>query len=102
MVGKGGSCSFIVNEALNAAGIDCSYGGIILSTETIRNAGTRVDTPQPGDVAYYASNYYGNSSHVAIYIGEGKVVSGNFNGTTQIVDAYIGGQQSQPEYYRYY
>ena len=99
-------CSVVANNALKAIGVDCMvyfpFGGYMLSTETVRDAGTRVDTPQPGDIAFYASNYSGTSSHVAVYVGEGKVVSGNFNGSTQLVAAYIGGQQSQPEYYRYY
>lgn len=99
-------CSLVVNNALNAIGVDCFVGsptaGYYIDTETIRTRGYWVESPQPGDVAYYSSNYSGNSSHVAIYIGNGKVISGNFNGSTQIVDAYIGGQQSYPQYYRYY
>ena len=99
-------CSLVVNNALNAIGVDCFVGsptmGYYIDTHTIRDKGYWVATPQPGDVAYYDSNFSGTSSHVAIYIGNGKVISGNFNGSTQIVNAYIGGQQSQPQYYRYY
>ena len=99
-------CSVVVNNALAAIGVDCTVrfpgGGWYIDTYSIRDAGKRVDSPEPGDVAFYSSNYYGTSSHVAVYVGDGKVVSGNFNGSTQLVPAYIGGQQSQPEYYRYY
>ena len=104
-IGSTDLCSVVANNALNAIGVDgraVYLFGWGLSTETIRDAGRHVDEPWPGDIAYYASNYYGTSSHVAVYVGEGKVVSGNYNGSTQLVPAYIGGQQSQPEYYRYY
>ena len=81
--GIGGSfvCDDLAREALAAGGI--SYG-------TLRSSGTRYpySQVQPGDLLVYAAvSGSGVSGHVAIYIGNGMAVHGNFLRVTTIYSA---------------
>lgn len=44
-------------------------------TGTQISHGRRVSSPRPGDLIFYGRDWRGNPTHVAIYIGGGKVVS---------------------------
>jgi hypothetical protein len=44
------------------------------NTSTLRANGRKTSDPQPGDLAHYGSGAAGNSSHVGVYIGGGKII----------------------------
>jgi hypothetical protein len=50
------------------------YDGYGFTGTMIRN-GRRVDTPQPADAVFYGRDRNGNPTHVAMYVGGGKVIS---------------------------
>jgi cell wall-associated NlpC family hydrolase len=62
-------CTAMVEKALGAAGIRVGD----LAPMQFLNHGRVVSTPQPGDMVV-------QSGHVAIYAGNGKVISGGMNG----------------------
>jgi cell wall-associated NlpC family hydrolase len=62
-------CTAMVEKALGAAGIRVGD----LAPMQFLNYGKVVSTPQPGDMVV-------QSGHVAIYAGNGKVISGGMNG----------------------
>lgn len=93
MVGQSRKCTEIAEAAANTRGATGwedhgSYN--ILSPENFLKLGTKVSYAQvqPGDILYYANGGWG-FSHVAVYIGKGMAVHGNFDtaGTTKIASA---------------
>ena len=93
MVGTPYKCSQVAEAAANARGVTgwVDHGSYSeLSPENFLNLGTRVPASQmrPGDILYYANGGWG-ISHVAVYIGNGMAVHGNFdtNGMTKIASA---------------
>lgn len=75
-------CSSLAFYSWKAAGIDISYGGATTAAaeaQGLESAGYTVsfEEMQPGDLIFYSylrNGRYKNISHVAIYIGNGKVV----------------------------
>ena len=93
MVGQPYKCSQVAEAAANAQGTTgwVSEGNFnILAPEGFLSIGTKIpyDQAQPGDILYYANGGLGYS-HVAVYIGNGMAVHGNFdaNMTTKIASA---------------
>ena len=64
----------MVEKALGAAGIHVGD----LGPQQFMNYGKVVGSPQPGDMIV-------QSGHVAIYAGDGQVISGGMNGTNQTI-----------------
>lgn len=75
-------CSSLAYYSWKAANIDISYGGATSAAaeaQGLEEAGKTVsyESMQPGDLIFYSycrNGRYKNISHVAIYIGNGKVV----------------------------
>ncbi len=75
-------CSSLAYYALKAAGIDISYEGAnsaAAEAQGLEAAGKAItyDKLQPGDLIFYSTSTngrYKNITHVAIYVGDGKVV----------------------------
>lgn len=75
-------CSSLAFYAWQEAGIDLRYGGAYTAAseaQGLEEAGGIVpyDSMQPGDLIFYSyckNGRYKNISHVAIYVGNGKVV----------------------------
>ena len=60
--------------------------------------GYYTDSPQAGDLIYYNNGGRG-VDHIAVYIGNGQAVHGNYNGKTVIAGAYQNGM-GNPQYIR--
>ena len=60
--------------------------------------GYYTDSPLAGDLIYYNNGGRG-VDHIAVYIGNGQAVHGNYNGKTVIADAYQNGM-GNPQYIR--
>lgn len=86
-VGRKQDCTWLVSNALAAAGI--YYHGWpagYMSLGTIVSA----SEAQPGDVIYYADAGVG-VPHVAVYIGGGRAVHGGWQGNNTVVaSAFVG------------
>ena len=75
-------CSSLVYYSWKDAGVDISYGGATTAAaeaQGLDEAGKTVsfDELQPGDLIFYSftsNGRYKNISHVAVYVGNGKVV----------------------------
>ena len=67
-------CTAMVEKALGAAGIPVGD----LGPQQFMNYGKVVGDPQPGDMIV-------QSGHVAIYAGNGQVISGGMNGSNQTI-----------------
>ncbi len=75
-------CSSLAYYAWLDAGVDISYGGATTASWEAKgladnNKTVVVEQMQPGDLIFYSHNYNGqylNITHVAIYVGGGKVV----------------------------
>lgn len=75
-------CSSLAYYSWKAAGVDISYGGATTAAaegQGLDEAGKTIsfDEIQPGDLIFYSytnNGRYKNISHVAIYVGNGKVV----------------------------
>ena len=88
MVGttNGWQCTQVATGALNAAGVGA---GVVWPSEYIQY-GYYVDPSQAvaGNLIYY--NNGGNGyDHIAVYIGDGQAVHGNYDGQTVVADAYL-------------
>ena len=60
--------------------------------------GYYTDSPAEGDLIYYNNGGRG-VDHIAIYIGNGQAVHGNYNGKTVIAGSYVDGAGT-PQYIR--
>ncbi len=75
-------CSSLAYYSWKDAGVDISYGGATTAAaeaQGLDEAGRTVsyDEMQPGDLIFYSYTHngrYKNISHVAVYVGDGKVV----------------------------
>lgn len=72
-IGTGQDCTAMVEKALRSVGK--SVGNI--APEHFYQYGSQVTSPAPGDLVISAG-------HVAIYVGNGKAVSGGFNGNQTV------------------
>lgn len=89
-------CTQVVQQALANAGVSDAYQ---LWPDQYQGVyGYYTDSPQAGDLIYYNNGGRG-VDHIAIYIGNGQAVHGNYNGKTVIADAYQSGM-GNPQYIR--
>ncbi|MDD7267788.1 MAG: NlpC/P60 family protein [Lachnospiraceae bacterium] len=80
-------CNDLASNALRAVGIH--WNG---AAESFFNIGAVVSAAEvvPGDLAFYY-DAGGNSTHIAVYIGDGQAVHGGWNGGgTEVYSVYIG------------
>ena len=89
-------CTQVVQQALANAGVSDAYQ---LWPDQYQGVyGYYTDSPQAGDLIYYNNGGRG-VDHIAIYIGNGQAVHGNYNGKTVIASAYQNGM-GNPQYIR--
>ena len=84
-------CTQVVQQALALAGVSDAYQ--LWPDEYAGMYGYYTNDPQPGNLIYY--NNGGRVDHIAIYIGNGLAVHGNYNGRTVIESVYIPGGAPQ-------
>ena len=89
-------CTQVVQQALANAGVSDAYQ---LWPDQYQGVyGYYTDSPLAGDLIYYNNGGRG-VDHIAIYIGNGQAVHGNYNGKTVIASAYQNGM-GNPQYIR--
>ena len=89
-------CTQVVPQALANAGVSDAYQ---LWPDQYQGVyGYYTDSPQAGDLIYYNNGGRG-VDHIAVYIGNGQAVHGNYNGKTVIASAYQNGM-GNPQYIR--
>ena len=89
-------CTQVVQQALANAGVSDAYQ---LWPDQYQGVyGYYTDSPQAGDLIYYNNGGRG-VDHIAVYIGNGQAVNGNYNGKTVIAGAYQNGM-GNPQYIR--
>ena len=81
-------CTQVVQQALALAGVSDAYQ--LWPDEYAGMYGYYTNDPQPGNLIYYNNGGRG-VDHIAIYIGNGLAVHGNYNGRTVIESVYIPG-----------
>lgn len=85
-------CTQVVQQALALAGVSDAYR--LWPDEYAGMYGYYTNDPQPGNLIYYNNGGRG-VDHIAIYIGNGLAVHGNYNGRTVIESVYIPGGAPQ-------
>lgn len=85
-------CTQVVQQALALAGVSDAYQ--LWPDEYAGMYGYYTNDPQPGNLIYY-NNGGSGVDHIAIYIGNGLAVHGNYNGRTVIESVYIPGGAPQ-------
>lgn len=85
-------CTQVVQQALALAGVSDAYQ--LWPDEYAGMYGYYTNDPQPGNLIYYNNGGHG-VDHIAIYIGNGLAVHGNYNGRTVIESVYIPGGAPQ-------
>ena len=85
-------CTQVVQQALALAGVPDAYQ--LWPDEYAGMYGYYTNDPQPGNLIYYNNGGRG-VDHIAIYIGNGLAVHGNYNGRTVIESVYIPGGAPQ-------
>ena len=89
-------CTQVVQQALANAGVSDAYQ---LWPDQYQGVyGYYTDSPQAGDLIYYNNGGRG-VDHIAVYIGNGQAVHGNYNGKTVLASAYQNGM-GNPQYIR--
>mgnify|MGYP004464884477 CR=1 FL=1 len=89
-------CTQVVQQALANAGVSDAYQ---LWPDQYQGVyGYYTDSPLAGDLIYYNNGGRG-VDHIAIYIGNGQAVHGNYNGKTVQASAYQDGM-GNPQYIR--
>ena len=89
-------CTQVVQQALANAGVSDAYQ---LWPDQYQGVyGYYTDSPQAGDLIYYNNGGRG-VDHIAVYIGNGQAVHGNYNRKTVIAGAYQNGM-GNPQYIR--
>ena len=81
-------CTEVVQQALALAGV--SDAAQLWPDQYVGQYGYYTDTPKAGNLIYYNNGGRG-TDHIAIYIGNGLAVHGNYNGRTVIETAYVPG-----------
>ena len=89
-------CTQVVQQALANAGVSDAYQLWPDQYQGVYRYYT--DSPQAGDLIYYNNGGRG-VDHIAVYIGNGQAVHGNYNGKTVIASAYQNGM-GNPQYIR--
>ena len=89
-------CTQVVQQALANAGVSDAYQ--LWPDQYAGVYGYYTDSPQAGDLLYYNNGGRG-IDHIAIYIGNGMAVHGNYNGKTVIASAYVPGA-ANPQFIR--
>ena len=89
-------CTQVVQQALANAGVSDAYQ--LWPDQYAGQYGYYTNDPQEGDLLYYNNGGRG-VDHIAIYIGNGQAVHGNYNGKTVIASAYQNGM-GNPQYIR--
>ena len=82
-------CTQVVQQALANAGVSDAYQ--LWPDQYAGQYGYYTNDPQVGDLLYYNNGGRG-VDHIAIYIGNGQVVHGNYEGKTVIASAYLSTQ----------
>ena len=85
-------CTQVVQQALALAGVSDAYQ--LWPDEYAGMYVYYTNDPQPGNLIYYNNGGRG-VDHIAIYIGNGLAVHGNYNGRTVIESVYIPGGAPQ-------
>lgn len=85
-------CTQVVQQALALAGVSDAYQ--LWPDEYAGMYGYYTNDPRPGNLIYYNNGGRG-VDHIAIYIGNGLAVHGNYNGRTVIESVYIPGGAPQ-------
>lgn len=85
-------CTQVVQQTLALAGVSDAYQ--LWPDEYAGMYGYYTNDPQPGNLIYYNNGGRG-VDHIAIYIGNGLAVHGNYNGRTVIESVYIPGGAPQ-------
>ena len=89
-------CTQVVQQALANAGVSDAYQ--LWPDQYAGQYGYYTDSPAEGDLIYYNNGGRG-VDHIAIYIGNGQAVHGNYNGKTVIAGSYVDGAGT-PQYIR--
>ena len=89
-------CTQVVQQALANAGVSDAYQ--LWPDQYVGQYGYYTDSPAEGDLIYYNNGGRG-VDHIAIYIGNGQAVHGNYNGKTVIAGSYVDGAGT-PQYIR--
>ena len=89
-------CTQVVQQALANAGVSDAYQ--LWPDQYAGQYGYYTNDPQEGDLLYYNNGGRG-VDHIAIYIGNGQAVHGNYKGKTVIASAYQDGM-GNPQYIR--
>lgn len=79
-------CTQVVQQALANAGVSDAYQ--LWPDQYAGQYGYYTNDPQEGDLLYYNNGGRG-VDHIAIYIGNGQAVHGNYEGKTVIASAYL-------------
>ena len=89
-------CTQVVQQALANAGVSDAYQ--LWPDQYAGQYGYYTNDPQEGDLLYYNNGGRG-VDHIAIYIGNGQAVHGNYEGKTVIASAYLSTTAS-PQFIR--
>ena len=89
-------CTQVVQQALANAGVSDAYQ--LWPDQYAGQYGYYTNDPQEGDLLYYNNGGRG-VDHIAIYIGNGQAVHGNYEGKTVIACAYLSTAAS-PQFIR--
>ena len=89
-------CTQVVQQALANAGVSDAYQ--LWPDQYEGQYGYYTNDPQEGDLLYYNNGGRG-VDHIAIYIGNGQAVHGNYEGKTVIASAYLSTAAS-PQFIR--
>ena len=89
-------CTQVVQQALANAGVSDAYQ--LWPDQYAGQYGYYTNDPQVGDLLYYNNGGRG-VDHIAIYIGNGQAVHGNYEGKTVIASAYLS-TASSPQFIR--
>ena len=89
-------CTQVVQQALANAGVSDAYQ--LWPDQYAGQYGYYTNDPQEGDLLYYNNGGRG-VDHIAIYIGNGQAVHGNYEGKTIIASAYLSTAAS-PQFIR--
>ena len=88
-VTNGMQCTEVATLALQGAGVGCG----VMWPDQYTSVGFVTGEPKPGNLIYYYNGGRG-IDHIAIYIGDGMAVHGNYNGQTVIAGVNIPGNIS--------
>ena len=91
----------IVNSDIGKTVYKKDKAGGYADTYNIKKVGKKVSLKdiKPGDILYYENNGHG-SSHVAVYIGNGKAVHGGWTNYEVVVASMYLSKGTTPEVYR--